>query len=95
MGPHGLEHLGQEGRGGVVVEIDHHVVQSLKSKVQSRGGAGARQGCSEAQGAAKSGRGLPQSKTLRVFGGVGERGSVLDCASPLALYKARLHLELA
>lgn len=32
--------------------------------------AGGWQGCSEAQAAAKSGRGLPQSKTLRVFGGM-------------------------
>ena len=31
--------------------------------------AGARQGCSEAQGASKSGKGLPQSKTQREFGG--------------------------
>ena len=48
--------------------------------VQSRGaewgGAAARQGCSEALGAFKSGRGIPQSKTLRVFGGVGERSPI-------------------
>jgi len=30
----------------------------------------------EALGAFKSGRGLPQSKTLRVFGGVGERSPI-------------------
>src|ERR1035437_1380520 len=36
--------------------------------------------------AVKSGRGLPQSKTLRVFWRGGGRGSVLDCASPLALW---------
>jgi hypothetical protein len=35
------------------------------------GGAGDRQGCSEARGATKSGRELPQSKTLRVFGSGG------------------------
>jgi hypothetical protein len=33
----------------------------------------------------KSGRGLPQSKTLRVRGGAGNCASFLDCASPLAL----------
>jgi len=42
------------------------------------GGAGARQGCSEPQVASNSGRGLPQSKTLRVFGGVRGRGSGLE-----------------
>ena len=36
--------------------------------------------------AIESGKGLPQSKTLRVFGSNGERASVLDCASPLALW---------
>src|ERR1019366_3972394 len=35
--------------------------------------------------AGKDERGQPQSKTLRVVGSVGERASVLDCASPLAL----------
>jgi membrane fusion protein (multidrug efflux system) len=38
--------------------------------------------------AAKSGRGLPQSKTLRVLWHLGARASVLDCASPLALWQA-------
>jgi hypothetical protein len=40
--------------------------------------AGARQGCSEAQGAAKNGRGLPQSRTLGVLGGAVGRGSGLE-----------------
>ena len=51
-----------------------------------RGGAGGWQGCSEAQGAAKSSRGLPQSKALRVFGGVEGRDGVLARACPLALW---------
>ena len=53
------------------------------------------EGCAEPPVASKSGRGLPQSKTFRFFGSVEGRDSVLDCASPLALYRARLHLELA
>jgi hypothetical protein len=36
----------------------------------------------------ESGRGLPHSKTLRVFGGVGERTGVSDCLGPLALWDA-------
>jgi hypothetical protein len=35
----------------------------------------------------KSGRGLPQSKTLRDVRGRREVRQVLDCASPLALWK--------
>ncbi len=39
----------------------------------------------------KSGRGLPQSKTLRDHRGCWEIRKVLDCASPLALWqRARL-----
>ena len=30
--------------------------------------------------------GLPHAKTLRVFWHIGERASVMDCASPLALW---------
>jgi neutral ceramidase len=47
----------------------------------------------------KSGRGLPQSKTLRATWHLKWRASVLDCASPLALWRAnvqalKLHLSL-
>ncbi len=37
---------------------------------------------------AKSGRGLPQSKTWRQFGAARRTRSVLECASPLALLNA-------
>ena len=51
--------------------------------------AGAWQGCPEAQGAPKSGRGLPQSKTLRVVGGVGGRGSILEMNQGLCAARDR------
>jgi len=43
------------------------------------------QNCQYLWQGAKSGRGLPHSKTLRVFWRSGGRASVLECASPLAL----------
>ena len=38
----------------------------------------------------KSGRGLPHSKTLRGIGRMKWRASVLECASPLALWQAKV-----
>jgi len=38
----------------------------------------------------KSGRGLPQSKTWRMFGAARRTRSVLECASPLALWNGAI-----
>jgi len=40
-------------------------------------------------GAGKSGGGPPRSKTWRMFGAARQTRSVLECASPLALWQAR------
>jgi len=52
------------------------------------------QNCQNVSPSIESGRGLPHSKTLRVFGRWGGRGSVLECASPLALWLLILTLVL-
>ena len=48
-----------------------------------------RQGSPHLLGERKSGRGQPQSKTLRVSRRIGRRASVLDCGCPLPLWPTR------
>ena len=43
--------------------------------------------------ASQSGRGQPHSKTLRVFGHLGVRGSVLECGCPLPLFRVLVNRD--